>query len=61
MDKLMALLLLARTEATRLSCRMCFIHDYEVWAIRKEGSAARIALHKVGCSSQNSKAVLRPY
>src|SRR5438105_2482502 len=52
MDKLMALLLLTRTDATRLSSRMCFIHNYEVGAIRKESSAAGIALHKVDADDQ---------
>jgi hypothetical protein len=52
MDKLMALLLLTRTDATRLSSRMCFIDDYEVGAIRKEGSTAGIALHKVDAHDQ---------
>ena len=48
----MALLLLTRTDATRLSSRMCFIYDYEVGAVRKEGSAAGISLHKVDAHDQ---------
>jgi len=48
----MSLLLLPRTHATRLSGSVRFVYDDEVGAIRKEGSATGIALHKVDTHDQ---------